>query len=122
MKYNVTKNEETGVCTARFNNGLSFHDFAKFYGRRLSLAKLLRNTCKTGLVLMGLMVLVGIQSGTINSFDLLRAALFSPELCGEAIMLGLIYGLAAEAVEQHMGGLLELERWLSFHPEIKHMQ
>ena len=111
MKYEVTKNEETGMYTARFDNRLPFKDFATFYGRRLSLAMLARSTFSMGLVIMGFMVLVGIQSGTLNSFGLLRTALLSPELWGGALIMGLIYGLADEAVKQQMGGLLEPERW-----------
>ncbi len=111
MKYEVTKNEGTGVNTARFGNRLPFKDFAKFYGRRLSLATLARSTFSMGLLIMGFMVLVGIQSGTLNSFDQLQTALRSPELWGGSLAMGLIYGFAIEAVKQQIGGLLELERW-----------
>ena len=111
MKYEVTEDMDTGLYTARFDNRLPFKDFVNTYWRRLSISALAWSTLIMGLVTMGFMILFGIQSGYLNSFGMLRTALINPELWGGAVVMGLIYGLAVEAVKQQMGGLLELERW-----------
>jgi hypothetical protein len=111
MKYEVTEDMDTGLYTARFDNRLPFKDFANTYWRRLSISALARSTFIMGLVTMGFMILFGIQSGYLNSFAMLRITLLSPVLWSGAMVMGLIYGLTVEAIEQQIDGLLELERW-----------